>query len=52
MNLRSIVRLHSSDKQSKGYVLAFVGIFLSFILSTSVSVYAVKKITDRGIQEL
>ncbi|MCI6938174.1 MAG: hypothetical protein MR749_00510, partial [Succinatimonas hippei] len=51
MNLRSVSRLHSYEKQGKVYALVFVGIFLSFILSTAVSVYTVKKMTERGIQE-
>ena len=51
MNLRSVSRLHSYEKQGKVYALVFVGIFLSFILLTAVSVYTVKKMTERGIQE-
>lgn len=51
MNLRSASRLHSYEKHGRVYALVFVGIFLSFILSTAVSVYTVKQMTERGIQE-
>ena len=51
MNLRSVSRLHSYEKHGRVYALVFVGIFLSFILSTAVSVYTVKQMIERGIQE-
>lgn len=51
MNLRSVSRLHSYEKHGRVYALVFVGIFFSFILSTAVSVYTVKQMIERGIQE-